>query len=167
LEVVVTAAIIMTGLGVAFATILALADHFLRVEEDPRLEEVEALLPGNNCGACGEPGCQAFAGKLVTGDTTPGKCTVSSEESLVQIADLLGVDVGAEEKQVARLKCAGGEGLVGNLAAYQGISSCRGAVVVDGGGQACTWGCLGLGDCEQACTFDSITMMSVLLTFLP
>jgi len=157
-DVVITAAIIMTGLGVIFATILATADHFLRVEEDPRLEPIEDLLPGNNCGACGEPGCAAFAGKLVKAETSPGKCTVSSEEGLVQIAELLGVDVGSEEKRVARLKCAGGEGLVESLAGYQGISSCRGAVVVDGGGRACTWGCLGLGDCEEVCTFDAITM---------
>jgi RnfABCDGE-type electron transport complex B subunit len=158
LEIVVIAAVIMTGLGVIFAAILATADHFLRVEEDPRLEEVEELLPGNNCGACGEPGCQAFAAKLVSGQTSPGKCTVSSEEALDQIADFLGVDVGGDEKLVARLKCAGGEGLVSDLADYRGISSCRAAVVVDGGGRACTYGCLGLGDCETACTFDAITM---------
>jgi RnfABCDGE-type electron transport complex B subunit len=148
----------MTGLGIVFATLLATADHFLKVEEDPRLEAVEELLPGNNCGACGEPGCQAFAGKLVNGEVAPSKCTVSGEEALVEIANLLGVDVGTQEKLVARLKCAGGEGLVGELAAYQGISSCRAAVIVDGGGQACTWGCLGLGDCEKACTFDAIHM---------
>jgi RnfABCDGE-type electron transport complex B subunit len=157
-ETVINAAVIMTGLGVVFATLLATADYFLKVEEDPRLEEVEDLLPGNNCGACGEPGCQAFAGKLVKGEVAPSKCTVSSEDALVEIANLLGVDVGAQEKRVARLKCAGGEGLVGELAAYRGISSCRAAVIVDGGGQACTWGCLGLGDCELACTFDAITM---------
>jgi Na+-translocating ferredoxin:NAD+ oxidoreductase RNF subunit RnfB len=157
-ETVIIAAIIMTGLGVVFATLLATADHFLKVEEDPRLEEVEQLLPGNNCGACGEPGCQAFAAKLVKGEVAPSKCTVSGEEALVEIAGLLGVDVGDQEKRVARLKCAGGEGLVAELAAYQGISSCRGAVLVDGGGRACTWGCLGLGDCEKACTFDAIRM---------
>ncbi len=158
LEVIITAVVIMAGLGVGFATILAIADRFLRVEEDPRLEQVESLLPGNNCGACGEPGCAAFAGKLVAGEVAPGKCTVSSADQLVQIANLLGVDVGSQEKRVARLKCAGGEGLVGKLAAYAGISSCRAAVLVDGGGRACTWGCLGLGDCERACTFDAITM---------
>ena len=158
MEAVIIAAIIMTGLGVVFATLLATADHFLKVEEDPRLEAVDELLPGNNCGACGEPGCVAFAGKLVNGEVSPSKCTVSGEDALVEIAGLLGVDVGTQEKRVARLKCAGGEGLVAELADYRGISSCRGAVIVDGGGRACTWGCLGLGDCEQACTFDAITM---------
>ena len=75
MDTVITAAIIMTGLGVAFAILLATADHFLKVEEDPRLERIEELLPGNNCGACGEPGCQAFAGKLINGEMAPSKCT--------------------------------------------------------------------------------------------
>ncbi len=135
----------MTGLGVVFAAILATADHFLKVEEDPRLEKVENLLPGNNCGACGQPGCSAFAAKVVGGEASPSGCTVNSAENTALIASLLGIDAGTREKQVARLKCAGGEGLVKELASYQGISSCRGAVLVDGGGRECTYGCLGLG----------------------
>jgi RnfABCDGE-type electron transport complex B subunit len=155
---VATSVAVMSGLGLFFASMLALAYRFLRVEEDPRLELVEDLLPGNNCGACGEPGCVAFAEKLVVGELTPGKCTVADEMTLDQLAAFLGVDVGAEEKRIARLKCAGGLSNVRNLAEYQGMESCRAAVVVDGGGRACAWGCLGLADCERACTFDAIHM---------
>ena len=64
MQEVATAVSVMTGMGLFFATVLAVAYRFLRVEEDPRLEVVEELLPGNNCGACGEPGCAAFAEKL-------------------------------------------------------------------------------------------------------
>ena len=56
---------IMAGLGLFFSVILAVAYRFLKVVEDPRIEETEMLLPGSNCGACGEPGCHAFAEKLV------------------------------------------------------------------------------------------------------
>jgi RnfABCDGE-type electron transport complex B subunit len=149
---------VMTGLGLLFASVLALAYRYLRVEEDPRLEVVEELLPGNNCGACGEPGCAGFAEKLVEGALSPGKCTVAASDTLDDLASLLGVDVGAEEKRIARLKCAGGLSNVRNLARYQGMESCRAAAVVDGGALACAWGCLGLGDCERACTFDAIVM---------
>jgi Na+-translocating ferredoxin:NAD+ oxidoreductase RNF subunit RnfB len=149
---------VMTGLGLVFAALLAVAYRFLRVEEDPRLEVVEELLPGNNCGACGQPGCFAFAEKLLEEEVTPGKCTVADDSTLEAIASTLGVDVGAEEKRIARLKCAGGSGSVGEIAAYEGMRSCRGAVLIDGGGRACSWGCLGLGDCERACTFDAIAM---------
>jgi RnfABCDGE-type electron transport complex B subunit len=155
---VATAITVMTGMGLFFATVLAIAYRFLRVEEDPRLEVVEELLPGNNCGACGEPGCAAFAEKLILGQVSPGKCTVADGESLEEIASLLGVGVGAEEKRIARLKCAGGLGNVRDLAEYQGMSSCRAAAVVDGGGLGCIWGCVGLDDCAKACTFDAIHM---------
>jgi RnfABCDGE-type electron transport complex B subunit len=155
---VATAIAVMTGLGLFFAGVLALAYRFLRVEEDPRLEVVEDLLPGNNCGACGQPGCAAFAERVLAAEATPGKCTVADAGTLEEIASFLGVGVGAEEKRIARLKCAGGRGNVRNLAAYEGMSSCRAAAVVDGGGLGCAWGCLGLGDCERACTFDAIRM---------
>lgn len=158
MEAMIAAALIMTGLGTVLGLLLAVADHFLRVDEDPRLERLDELLPGNNCGACGEPGCHAFAEKLLTGDAPPARCTVSDAGALSRIATLLDVDVGVQEKRVARLKCAGGEGLVGDLAAYRGLRSCRASVLVNGGGRACSWGCLGMGDCERACTFDAIRM---------
>ena len=149
---------IMTGLGLFFATVLAVAHHFLHVDEDPRLEAVGDLLPGNNCGACGEPGCNAFADLLVQGKVQPGACSVAGADDLVEIASLLGVEVGAGGSKIARLRCAGAEGLVPRLAAYVGAESCRAAAVVDGGGRACPWGCLGLADCATACTFDAIVM---------
>ena len=155
---IATAIAVMTGLGLFFASLLALAYRFLRVEEDPRLELVEDLLPANNCGACGEPGCAAFAGKLLGGEVQPGKCTVASGDTLEEIASLLGVDIGGDERRIARLKCAGGNINARSLCDYQGMGSCRAAVVVDGGVLACSWGCLGLGDCERACTFNVISM---------
>lgn len=158
IEEIATAIAVMTGMGLFFAVVLAVADRFLRVEEDPRLEVLESMLPGNNCGACGLPGCAAFAAKVVAKEISPGKCTVSPAETLEEIASFLGVGVGAEEKRIARLKCAGGLSNVNNLAVYQGMSSCRAVRVVDGGGQACSWGCFGLADCEKACTFDAIHM---------
>ena len=153
-----TAAAIMAGLGLFFGTVLALAYRFLRVEEDPRLDEVEGMLPGSNCGACGEPGCRGLAEKLVTGAAAPSKCSVSSLSAVQEIAELLGVDAGEEEKRVARLHCAGGLGRALRVAAYEGEASCRAAHLVSGGGLECTWGCLGLADCEVACDFDAIVM---------
>jgi Na+-translocating ferredoxin:NAD+ oxidoreductase subunit B len=153
-----TAAAIMAGLGLAFGVLLALAHRFLAVEEDPRMEAVVELLPGTNCGACGEPGCRGLAEKLITGAATPGQCTVSTRPGLEAIARLLGVAVGATEKRVARLHCAGGLGRAVQVAAYQGFDSCRAAHLVGGGGLECTWGCLGYGDCDVVCTFDAIRM---------
>lgn len=148
----------MLGVAFFFGVILALANRWLRVAEDPRIDIVEEKLPASNCGACGEPGCRAFAEKVVNGDLEPSACTVSSPEGLIDIASFLGVAAGEREKRVARLHCAGGASSVRKLADYAGLSTCRGAFVVNGGGRACAWGCLGLGDCERACAFDAIYM---------
>jgi H+/Na+-translocating ferredoxin:NAD+ oxidoreductase subunit B len=156
-------ALIMGGLGLAFGVLLALAYRFLKVPEDPRIEEVEGLLPGSNCGACGEPGCRGLAEKIVAGALAPSKCTVSSRAGIDAIADYLGVDAGEEEKRVTRLHCAGGLGRAHQIAAYEGHESCRGAHLVGGGGLECSWGCLGLADCLVACTFDAIHMNALKL----
>ena len=156
-EVLIAAAAMM-GLAFVFGAILAAANRYLRVEEDPRIDEVEEMLPGTNCGACGQAGCRAFAEVVVAGTAAPGKCTVSSPEGIEDIASFLGVDAGAEEKRVARLHCAGGSSSVRLLADYDGIPSCRAASLINRGGRACAYGCLGFADCERACTFDAIRM---------
>ncbi|MHC4513950.1 MAG: RnfABCDGE type electron transport complex subunit B [Planctomycetota bacterium] len=152
------AAAIMLGLGLLFALILALAYRFLRVAENPKLEEAVELLPGSNCGACGEPGCRAFAETLVEGESAPSGCTVSSPEGVERLADFLGVDPGAANKVVARLLCAGGRAQAKTIAEYEGFDTCGAAAVVASGGKGCSWGCLGLGDCQIACDFDAIHM---------
>jgi len=146
------------GLSLLLATLLVLAHRKLHVEEDPRIDEVEQMLPLANCGACGFPGCRPFAEALVTGAAAPGKCSVSTDAGRLRIAAYLGVDVGAEEKRVARLACAGGSNVAPNRAAYHGLKTCQAAAQVAGGGKGCFWGCLGLADCAVACAFDAIRM---------
>jgi Na+-translocating ferredoxin:NAD+ oxidoreductase RNF subunit RnfB len=146
------------GLTLILVLMLILANKKLYVYEDPRIDVVEDMLPHANCGACGFPGCRPFAEALVSENVLPGKCTVSSDEGRLAIANYLGVALGSEEKQVARLACAGGTNVALNRANYQGLSSCQAAALVSGGGKGCFWGCLGHGDCDKVCDFDAITM---------
>ena len=146
------------GLVLTLAIVLVVADKKLYVWEDPRIDLVQDMLPSANCGACGYPGCRPFAEALVGGQALPGKCTVSSEEGRLKIANYLGVDVGAANKRVARLACAGGTNVALNRANYHGVKTCQAATLISGGGKACFWGCLGHGDCEVSCDFDAITM---------
>ncbi|MEP1096134.1 MAG: RnfABCDGE type electron transport complex subunit B [Cyclobacteriaceae bacterium] len=155
---IVIAVLALGGLALVLALMLVIANRKLYVYEDPRIDVVEDLLPHANCGACGYPGCRPFAEALVSGEILPGKCTVSSEEGRVEIAAYLGVALGAEEKFVARLACAGGTNVALNRARYQGLESCQAASLVSGGGKGCFWGCLGFGDCDVACDFDAIHM---------
>ncbi|MHC4106813.1 MAG: (Fe-S)-binding protein, partial [Planctomycetota bacterium] len=149
---------IMFGIGVFFGLGLAVAHRFLRVEEDPRLEMLEDMLPASNCGACGEAGCRAFAEALISSIRAPSACTVAGPHDIETIAAFLGVDPGKQEKRVARLHCAGGLGVARQIAEYEGYGTCRAAHLVGGGGKGCSWGCLGLDDCLVACTFDAIRM---------
>jgi Na+-translocating ferredoxin:NAD+ oxidoreductase RNF subunit RnfB len=154
-------AAILGGVGTFFASVIAIARKKLYVWEDPRIDEVNALLPGANCGACGHAGCRAFAESLVKGSAQPAGCTVASPDARADVASYLGVDVGAAANRVARLLCAGGCDVAPRHADYLGLQTCRAAAAVAGGGKACSWGCLGLADCEVACTFGAISMNDV------
>jgi len=158
LTTIVTAAIFMVVLGIVLAIILAIANKKLFVYEDPRIEQVDNMLPQAQCGACGTPGCRPFAEAVVIGDKNPAECTVNSPEGNAEIASFIGVDMGEHEKVVARLACAGGTHVAYTRAKYQGMKSCQAASVVSGGGKGCNWGCLGLGDCSDVCDFDAIFM---------
>lgn len=148
----------MAGLGGLLALLLTLASKRFYVFEDPRIEQVEELLPHSNCGACGTAGCRNFAEQAVAGKIEPARCTVNTPEQNKSIASLLGVALGDVEKRVARLACAGGAHVAKTGARYAGISTCRAAAVVGGGGRSCAWGCLGLGDCATVCDFGAIHM---------
>ena len=148
----------MAGLGLLLATILVFANRRLYVYEDPRIDEVEELLPHANCGACGSAGCRTFAEGLIDGEFEPSQCTVNPDDLNQAIADYLGVGLGNQEQRVARLACAGGTHVAYIRASYDGLDSCRAAALVSGGGKGCAWGCLGMGDCAVVCDFDAITL---------
>ena len=155
---ILTAVLILGGLGLVFGVFIALANKQLWVWEDPRIEIVAQMLPNANCGACGLPGCRAFAEQAVDGKVTPAQCTVAGDAAREQIAGYLGVDAGAAVKSVARLLCAGGSDVAGYQAEYRGLPTCAAAAAVAGGGKGCSWGCLGLADCMTVCEFDAIQM---------
>ncbi|MEP6744265.1 MAG: (Fe-S)-binding protein [Gemmatimonadota bacterium] len=152
------AILILGGVGLVFAVLIALANRRLWVWEDPRIDVVASMLPNSNCGACGLPGCRAFAEQAVEGRITPSQCTVGSEAAQRSIADFLGVEAGTAVRRVARLQCAGGCDVAETRAEYRGLGTCAAAAAVAGGGKACAWGCLGLADCERVCDFDAIAM---------
>jgi Na+-translocating ferredoxin:NAD+ oxidoreductase RNF subunit RnfB len=154
-------AAILGGVGLAFAVLIAFAHTRFYVFQDPRIDEVVALLPGNNCGACGLPGCRGLAETLVDGKAAPATCTVMNADQREVVAQYLGVEVGQVSTRVARLLCAGGRDVAIQQADYYGIQTCAAAATVAGGGKGCTWGCLSLADCMRACTFGAIEMNDV------
>ena len=155
---ILDSALVLGGVGLFFGFLIALANKKFHVREDPRIDEVEELLPSTNCGACGLPGCRAFAEAVVSGEQQPSVCTVMGAEDKEDIASYLGVDAGEANKRVARLLCAGGKNEAVRHSDYSGFETCKAAAAVAGGGKGCTWGCLGLADCEVSCLLDAIYM---------
>ena len=158
MSLVVVALIILGGLGVLFGFSLALARRRFAVEVDPREERIAGILPGANCGACGKPGCAGFAEAVVVGTAEPQACVAGGQEVVRQVADILGKKVELKERMVAVVSCAGGKEVAGARYLYRGLSECRAAHFVAGGPKACSYGCLGMGACCEACPFEALTM---------
>jgi len=155
---ILTSMAILGGTGLAFATLIAIANKKLHVWEDPRIDQIASMLPGANCGACGSAGCRNFAERLLKKDAQPVGCTVMNGDGVKAVASFLGVDAGSAVKRVARLLCAGGSDVAMKKAEYHGHATCVAAAAVSTGGKGCTWGCIGLADCARSCAFGAITM---------
>ncbi len=152
------AILMMGGLGVAVGVGLAVASKVFYVWVDPKIEAVEGVLPGANCGGCGLPGCSANAEAIVAGKASVNSCVAAGDETAEAIAALLGVAIEAKEPDIARPGCYFGTDNADLKYIYNGLSDCRAAALLNGGMKVCTIGCLGLGSCAQACPFGAIVM---------
>ena len=145
-------------LGLVGALVLWLTAEKFKVEEDPRIDLVEACLAGANCGGCGLAGCRAFAVKCVEQGSLDGlSCPSSGSDALARIASILGVEAPEEKmRNVAVVRCNGSCASRPRKYVYDGAQTCA---IMDGAGvgtTGCSFGCLGCGDCVQACIFDAI-----------
>lgn len=78
--IILWAVLVALGIGVVLALLIFLSVKFFTVKEDERIGEVEKMLPGANCGACGFPGCRGLAEALIQGkEKKVSKCRVGKE----------------------------------------------------------------------------------------
>lgn len=150
---------IITLLGVVLAVVLYLVANKFKVEEDPRIDEVEKVLPGANCGGCGHAGCRAFAQSCVAAsDLDDNFCPVGGNDVMKKVADVLGFEVKEKAPMVAVVRCNGTCGNRPVTNDYDGYKSCRVKAALYSGDTGCFYGCLGCGDCVAACQFGAISM---------
>ena len=72
------------------ACLLYVVSLYFKVEEDPRIDLVTAVLPGANCGGCGFAGCRNFAEACVKAGSTEGlACPVGGEPTMDQVKLIL------------------------------------------------------------------------------
>ncbi len=154
----IQAVLIIGGLGFVIGAGLAAASKLFHVYVDPKVEAIEGVLPGANCGGCGLPGCSANAEAVVAGKASPTSCVAGGSELADAIAAILGVSVEAKEPDIALPGCAYNVEQADTKYVYDGISDCIAAALFSGGMKVCEVGCLGLGSCVKACPFDAISI---------
>lgn len=159
MDIIFIPALILGGLGLLFGALLALASIIFRVDSDERIEKIIDLLPGANCGGCGFAGCAAFAEAIVKGNASASGCKVVSEDNLIEIASVMGVECIAEEKKVAFVKCHGTCEFAPDKYEIFGVDDCKVAYTLSGGPKKCSYGCMGLGSCVSVCKFDAIKIV--------
>jgi len=155
MKIILETTIISAVLGLLIGVALGFFREKFAVPSDPMVDQVRAILPGANCGACGYAGCDAYALAVAHRTAPPDRCTTGGKKAGDQIAALLGLTSCAVD-QVAVLVCQGSRDKAPLKGDYTGIDSCRAAKIVTGGTKLCQWACLGLGDCTRVCPFDAI-----------
>lgn len=155
----VTAIAVLSGLALVASFGLAMIARAFAVPGNPKAEEVEAALPGANCGGCGLPGCSELARRIAEGRAGVDACPVGGEAVARAISRIMGVAfAGGVARKVALVLCAGDAETARERFHYNGIKDCASAALLFGGGKACSFGCLGLGTCAGVCPFGAIEM---------
>jgi len=155
---VIASVVILGIIGTVFGAVLAFASRIFAVKVDPRVEEVEEILPGANCGACGAASCFAYAGAVVEGKLPPNACVPGGADVAQKIGEILGCEVEETVEMRAVVRCKGGIKESRQKFTYIGVEDCWAATLLSGGNKACEYGCLGLGSCVRACPFNAIFM---------
>lgn len=150
--------LIFIGLGLLMGALLALASKLFAVKKDEKAEAIKECLPGANCGGCGYSGCDAYAAAVSAGDAPVNKCSVGGAEAASKIAQIMGVDAGAQVRMRAQVMCSGTGEYAKKKYIYEGIDDCVAASKIGGGDKMCKNGCIGLGTCVRACPFDAIVV---------
>jgi len=153
------AGVVLLALALFFVVVLTIANAKLKVELDPTVVAVMNVLPGANCGGCGLAGCSAYAEAVVKDHGLMGKCGPGGEGLVQELAAILGIEATAAAPVRAVVHCSATETDKINAACYMGVQTCSEAQMI-AGVQGCPYGCLGLGDCQEACPFEAISMVA-------
>ena len=160
---ILVAAILVGATGLILGIFLGVASEKFSVEVDEKEALVRAALPGNNCGACGFPGCDGCAKAIAKGEAPVTQCPVGGAPVAEKIAGIMGAGAVSmdTEKKVAFVHCQGDCDKTVQKAHYSGIADCNDLAVVPGGTEkACPYSCCGYGSCVKACAFDAIHVVN-------
>ncbi len=152
--------LIVGAIGLLAGVVLTIASKIMHVSVDEKVAQIYEKLPGVNCGACGFAGCEDYANALVSDKKiSTSLCPVGGAYLAFAIADALGVETDEREPMVATVLCQGYSDAIRRVMKHDKIWSCRAATQLYGGQMECSFGCLGMGDCEKVCPSDAINII--------
>jgi Na+-translocating ferredoxin:NAD+ oxidoreductase RNF subunit RnfB len=157
MSIVLITAVFALILAFVLGFALGFFRKFFAVPVDPLADQVRAVLPGANCGACGYPGCDGYAAAIASRTAGINSCSVGGAAVAEQLSAIMGVSASVVPA-VAVLACQGSARHAPLKGVYTGLQTCRGAKLSAGGTKLCSWGCLGFGDCTRVCQFGALTM---------
>lgn len=159
------AGVILLGLSLLFSIVLLVASIKFKVTMDPKVEQVHKVLPHIDCGACGFAGCASYAKAVVENPgELIGKCSPGGSSTAAKIGVILNLQISAEGAPKRPIvHCRAHTDDKTYYAKYCGIETCTAANAL-ANVQACKFGCLGYGDCVNACKFDALHIVDGLAT---
>lgn len=128
----ISALLVMSGLAILIGAVLGYASLRFKVEGDPLVEKIDAILPQTQCGQCGFPGCKPYATAMANGEADINQCPPGGDDGIHKLADLL----GREYKP---------------LNAENGVEKPKSVAFIDEAA------CIGCTLCLQACPVDAIS----------
>lgn len=156
MNTIVLAILAVTVIGIICAVMLAVASKVMAVKVDETVGRLREALPGANCGACGYAGCDGYATALGSGEgVKTNLCVPGADAVSKQLSEILGVAFENVVEKVSVIHCTGDYSVTSDKLDYQGIRTCA-AVKLFGGKGACSYGCIGFGDCERICPEGAI-----------
>lgn len=171
---IIIAAVVLVVVGIICAIMLCIASEAFKVKVNEKEVKIREALPGNNCGACGYPGCDGLANAIACGKAATNSCTVGGDpvaENIDKILAEYATDDAADNdettekepakktRQVACVSCAGTCDKAPAKYEYFGPKDCVAALNTPGNGpKTCAYGCLGFGTCVKACEFGAISI---------
>ena len=158
----ILAIVSLSAVGLIAGIAIFVANRILPKEDESlqKANDLKEFLPGADCGACGKPGCFAYAQALAKDvkmiDDNPCRILAKDEEATKQLGEYLGVDLaGAGPGSKAIIHCTGDSPAIGS---YNGVGTCAAAVLVGAGEKECPYACVGYGDCVTVCPADAISI---------
>ena len=146
-------AVIVGGIGLICAIVLVVAAKVMALPADELFDSIRAELPGANCGACGYAGCDDYAKAVAHDGAKTNLCVPGGAGVAAKVSAAMGVAAESVEAKYAVVRCSGNCYATDSVMDYKGKQSCAACNFFYQGKGSCSHGCLGYGDCINACQY--------------